>query len=184
MKFRHICASLGVFCFAILLTSCLTPQESNPDSNGLRPNINTNFNSNMGNSNANEVDDDEVALNTLVNLPFEPKESVWREEKIEANANSNQEPGEIGSKLTAVLRFSENEIGSLVGGSDKAPFATELEAENWFPAELIAKGETSGDHTLKGTAYSAARFFKPPYTSGSLIRIKETDYFVLILQSK
>jgi len=45
-------------------------------------------------------------------------------------------------------------------------------------------GELSGDDSLKGLAYSADSFFQEPYTSGRVIRIDGTDYFVLELSAK
>jgi hypothetical protein len=185
MELPQIRASGSMVAIALLFSACLSPQESNIDSNTLRPNINTNFNSNTD-ANSNTSEDDETALNTLINLPFVPKENAWRKERITADANSNVAPEPTDYKLTAVLKFSENDTQELISKSkgNKMPFKTELEAESWFPAELIAKGETSGDSTLKGLAYGVEDFVKAPYSSGVLIQIDDTDYFVLVLQTK
>jgi len=54
-----------------------------------------------------------------------------------------------------------------------------IPVETWFPEELVAQGETSGDTALRGEACSAASFFQEPYMSGRVVRIEATDYFVL-----
>ena len=167
-------------------TACVAPEESTVDSNTLRPNVNTNFNSDAANANANTAKDDEQELDKLVNLPFTPQETVWRTDKVGNVANSNRVPVPTGYVLTAVLKFTEEDADALINQTkDKAPLSeTELEAESWFPAELIAKSETSGNSTIKGTVYSAQGFIKSPYSAGRLIRIDDTDYFVLKLHTK
>ena len=54
-------------------------------------------------------------------------------------------------------------------------------AETWFPEELTAQSQLSGEGVLKGTAYAANEFFNIPYGSGKVTRIRGTDYFVLEL---
>ncbi len=177
--------AIGLFLLVSLCASCLSPEESTVDSNTLRPNRNTNSNSNLVEANANTAEDDENKLEDLVKLPFTPEENVWRVAKPGKDANSNRVPGPNDYQLTAVLKFSDEDKAALLeslGG--KAPFPTTVAPESWFPAELIAKGETSGDSTLKGVAYPATNFLKTPYSEGNLIQINETDYFVLRLQTK
>ena len=160
--------------FGLIQTACLSPEESNVDSNTLRPNINTNFDSNATNANANKAEDDEAELDKLVNLSFVPEENVWRKDIVGGQADSNRAPGPSDYKLTAVLRFSEKDTKSLVAkvSAAKPPFDAEIEVETWFPAELIAQGDTTGNSKIKGKGYSADDFLKPPYSQGSLIRIK------------
>ena len=188
MSFTPFRAFLVSVACLFIISGCVGPEESNIDSNKLRPNINTDANSNAANAdpNANVAKDDENRLNELIKLPFEPEENVWRQDEIKADANTNQAPGPAGTKLTAVLKFSEKDSKELLSKAAEKddPFETDLEPESWFPADLIAKSETSGDSTLKGMAHNADAFIKPPYASGSLIKINETDYFVLVLRTK
>jgi len=66
----------------------------------------------------------------------------------------------------------------------KPPTPAKIGSELWFPAELIAQADNSGDDTLNGTTYAANAFFQPPFTDGKLTRIQGTDYFVLELTAQ
>lgn len=111
---------------------------------------------------------DELAL--LINLPFEPVEIAYRESN---DKNSRH--------LTAVLRFSSAEADSITAKADaiKPPQETQVKIEEWFPAELVDRGDVQLETTLPGKTYPANEFFKDPFNSGTLTRIGETDYFVL-----
>lgn len=186
MEFPRTRVQLLVIVGALFLVACVSPENSTIDTNALRPNVNTNFNSNAANANANTTQDDERELDKIVNLPFTPEETVWRKDKIAADTNDNRVPGPVDYKLTAVMKFKESDVEALVlkAKEKTPPRAIDLEPETWFPAELIAKTQTSGKSTIEGLSYSAEGFMKPPYSVGSLIHIKDTDYFVLKLQTK
>ena len=152
---------------------------------------NTNINSNIANANQAVnvtrkniyAKDDTVELGKVVNLPATPEESDWREEPISVQQSGNQSPISNKRKLTAVLKFSAEDAQRIVEQAEKydAPKSAAINTEDWFPAELIAQSQLSGDETLKGTAYAANDFILQPYTSGRIARIEETDYFVLEL---
>jgi len=134
-------------------------------------------NSNAVNTATNETSKNAETANTnleelrpLIALPFEPEDAVWR-------------GGSGEKKLIAVLRFSTADADKLVEEAKKikAPEPGKIGSELWFPAELIAQADNSGDDTLKGTAYAANQFLQPPFTGGKLTRIEGTDYFVLEL---
>ena len=59
-----------------------------------------------------------------------------------------------------------------------------IENETWFPDDLIAYGEMSGDDTLKGTSYAANAFLQDPFNEGRVVRIEGTNYFVLEATAK
>lgn len=166
-----------IFLFVMFSFSCNKSNIDQGEVNKLRPDINENANSNVD-PNANVAEDNETELNSLINLPFEPSENVYREDFVKGSKDKR--------KVTAVLKFSEDDVRSLLEQleSKSKPFATKLETEPWFPAELIAKSQTSGDESIKGISYNAESFFKPPFNSGSLTRVNDTDYFVLTLQAK
>jgi hypothetical protein len=42
----------------------------------------------------------------------------------------------------------------------------------------------SGDDSLNGVAYAADSFYQEPFTSGRIVRVDGTDYFVLELSAK
>lgn len=189
MKFPAMKSFIGFSTIVFLFASCVSPEESVEDSNTLRPKVNTNINADLANvnSNANVAEDDLLKLKDIINLPFEPEFNDYRQEPLVESVSSNRVPGPTDKKLTVVLKFSAKDTEKLMTElkkSKKPPFETETEAEDWFPAELIAKRETSGDGTLKGVGYSSEKFTKTPFNTGTLIYIKDTDYFVLILQTQ
>jgi hypothetical protein len=137
-------------------------------------------NSNAVNAAANESAKNGETANTnleelrpLIALPFEPEDAVWR-------------GGTDEKKLIAVLRFGTADADKLVEEAKKIkpPTAAKIGSELWFPAELIAQADNSGDDTLNGTTYAANAFFQPPFTDGKLTRIQGTDYFVLELTAQ
>ncbi len=161
--------------------SCVEDRDYGEASN-LRPNINRNV---EVNANANVAEDSEEKLDELVNLPIGPEENVFREERVTEANTSNRAGTAADKRLTVVLRYTEENSDKLVRmlSERNPPFKTEVASEAWFPAELKAKSETTGNQQLKGTGYSADDFAKPPWMKGSIIRIDETNYFILILQT-
>ena len=153
----------------VFYTACSSAGGDSSNSNSGNSNINT-ANSN---TNSNAVKDDVDELELTIKLPFHPEEAVWREE------NS-------GKKLVGVLRFLKEDANKIVvqAGSYKPPAPDIINTENWFPAELIAQSQTSGDETLKGLSYAANDFLQPPFSDGKITRIEGTDYFVLELLAK
>src|ERR1043166_3410453 len=124
---------------------------------------------------ANSAKTNAEELQLLVNIPFEIEDEdiVWKEYATQ-------------KKLVAVLRFSKEDANKMVAeaSTHQAPQNVTISSEPWFPSELIAQGELSGDDTLKGLSYAADSFFQEPYSSGRVVRIEGTDYFVLELSAK
>lgn len=117
----------------------------------------------------------------MINLPVEPEETVWREDPADP-ANQQQ----FSKKLTAVLKFSATDTAKLSAIIEKGspPLSATIGTESWFPAELIAQGDLSGDDTLKGDSFAATDFYLPPYTDGKITHVENTDYFILELFAK
>ena len=124
------------------------------------------------NSNASPAKDDAEEFSKVVNLAVAPEEVLWRESETKS-----------GKKLVAVLKYSSVDAQTIVANAEKhrAAIAAELDAENWFPPELIAQSQGSGDEILKGKSYAANDFFSESYKNGKITRINDTDYFVLEL---
>lgn len=124
------------------------------------------------NANANLSKDDVEEFGKIVNLPAKPEEVTWRE--IDSQKTK---------KLIAVLKFSARDAQVVAEQAEKhkAVETIKLDAEDWFPPELIAKSQESGDESLKGSAYQADDFLQNPYKNGRLARIGDSDYFVLEL---
>jgi hypothetical protein len=140
-------------------------QPARPDSSAGSANS-----ANAANESANATKTNVEELGMLINMPIETEEAVWR-----------NEPGQ--KRIIAVLRFSPNDAQRFVEQAEKIrkPTNASIGTESWFPAELIAQSDQSGDDTLKGISYAADDFYQAPYTQGRIVRIENTDYFVLEL---
>ena len=123
-------------------------------------------NANVARSNAEE-------LGVIVNIPYDTEDVAWKEDAAH-------------KKVIAVLRFSPEDSARVVAEAQKVrtPEPATVSSETWFPAELIAQSEISGDDDLKGQSYAADQFFQDPYMNGRIVRIETTDYFVLELSAK
>lgn len=126
---------------------------------------------NQADSNAASSNSEELGL--LVNMPFETEDVVWKED-IEKKS------------LVAVMLLSPANAEKLVSEASqiRPPEQAAISTESWFPAELVAQSGMSGENVLKGQAYAANAFFQEPYTGGRVIRIENTNYFVLDLSRK
>lgn len=123
--------------------------------------------------NANVAQSNVEELGLMLKIPYETEDLVWK-----ADAGQRH--------VIAVLRFSPEDADKIVieaqslGPASNVSIAT----ETWFPDELIAQGDSSGDHALKGTAYAANNFYQEPFTTGRITRIDDTEYFILELAAK
>src|SRR5688500_2907773 len=83
-------------------------------------------------------------LSLLVKVPYETEDIVWKDD----GANK---------RVIAVLRFAPTDADQIVAEAQKfgPPSNVTLAAESWFPSELIAQSEMSGDGKLNGVAYAA-----------------------------
>lgn len=163
--------------FAVqLLIGCGRSGENNTTSG-----VNSSASNSQGDQTVSANDNIEE-FGTVVNIPFEPEEVVWKEEALP------KQNGEQAStkKLIAVMKFSREDAKKIVGQSEKIKpgEAAAVGTERWFPAELIAKSEMEGTDSLRGVSYSAADFYLPPYTSGTITRVENTDFFILELLAK
>ena len=161
MQFSRFAAPLSFLLAIQILTGCGSPAR----------NVNTGNASASANSSSTSkiVPKDNVEeFAILVHLPYEPEEVAWTEDPT-------------GKTLTAVVRFSPENTAKMSAEAAKLGAATPetLSVASWYPAELIAQGELSGESTLQGTSYPAESFLNPPYTQGKLTRIENTDYFIL-----
>ncbi len=124
--------------------------------------------------------DDIEELGKIIKLAFVPEEATYSE----INLNDGN-PAPNKKKLIAVLKFSTENANQIVAQAEKynPPAPADLDAENWFPPELVAKSQETGDDFLKGAAYAANDFLQSPYSNGRMTRINDTNYFALELFS-
>jgi len=138
---------------------CSGAQE--PANRPITTNTNSNAELNSANSNLEE-------LKMLINVPYETEDLAWKKE-------------DGSEKIVAVLRFSPEDADRITAESGPAKGKVSISPESWYPSELTAQSETSGDSGLDGTAYDPKLFLIEPYTQGRLIRIDATNYFLLEL---
>lgn len=155
-----------ICCFAIL-TSCSDSGSSNSASTA----ANTNKAVSSNSAPAAKTNVEELAL--LINIPYESEDASWKEDAAR-------------KRIIAVFRFNPVETAKVIGDAEKIrpPEGVSVASESWFPPELIAQSEMSGDDTLKAQSYAANAFFNAPYDDGRIARIEGTDYFVLELSAK
>jgi hypothetical protein len=136
-------------------------------------NSNSSANANAASANSNTTKTNVEELGMLVNVPYESDECSFREFPSQ-------------KKIVAVLRFSQNEANRLIADAEKIrpPERVSIDPESWFPPELVAQGDSSAEDQLKGNAYAANAFFQDPYTNGRIIKIDDSDYFILELNAK
>lgn len=154
--------------YFLLVVSCNNP-------NAADSNVNQNTSGNSVNAENKKLPKDNVEeLSNLIKMPETPEEAVWREDET-------QNPQ--GKKLTAVLKFTAEKANKISESAAKPQPAAgvQIGTEDWYPEELTAQTQLSGNESLKGTAYAANDFLNPPYTRGKLVRVENTDYFVLEL---
>ena len=119
-------------------------------------------------SNSNKANTNGEELGMLINFAWETEDLAWKKD-------------EAKKALTAAFRLSQEDAKKLSDQlSSKGQGAPkEVSVEDWFPAELIAQGESRGGSTVPATAYSADELYQQPYTQGTISRIEGTDYFVV-----
>ena len=158
MKFKTA-VILAFFASTALFLACV---DLGGNANSTRP-TNTSSITERPNSPRTNVEE----LGILVKVPYKTEDIVWKEDIDK-------------KRILAVMRFSPADANKLVaeGGVTGTP-ETSIPVESWFPDELIAQGEMSGDAALKGVSYSAIAFVQEPYTVGKITRIEGTDYFIL-----
>ena len=165
MKIFHAGRFLVFLTFAFLLAGCVGGDSTNKKAANAAQNSNVK-------TNASQTKDDPGEFDKIVSLPFVPEEVTWREVDTQN-----------GKKLIAVLKFSPQDSQAIATNAEKyrPALAAELDAEDWFPPELIAQSQESGDGILKGKNYAANDFISRSYVTGKLTRINDTNYFVLEL---
>ena len=159
---------LGLLLTIIFFNACSPNRNGN--SNTLSPNSSRNAAVLTGET---VVQDDLETLAKIIKLPFAPDEATF------------SETDQNGKKLVAVLKFSPADAAAIAAVAEKhqPPVVADIDAEMWFPPELIAKSQETGDEFLKGIAYAPNDFLQAPYINGKLTRLNDTNYFILDLTS-
>jgi len=122
------------------------------------------------------VKDNWEELASLIKMPFEPEDLVWKEVSA----------GNQGRRLLAVFQLSPADSKKLVENASKIRpgIPVNLPTEKWFPPELVSESELNNDEGIAATSYGADEFLQPPFTEGKLARVGSSDFFVLELFAK
>ena len=175
----------AVFVSAYFFAGCKTYDN---DSNVIRQSTNENQNAKIKDIGENQspAKDDAEELGKLIKIPYQTEEALWKTDQVVKDQNNNSDPAPDNKKLIAVLKFNSADAQKIVEQAEQYRPAGEvsINVESWFPPELIAKSQESGDETIKGNRYAPNDFAQPPYQNGSLTRISGTDYFVLELSAR
>lgn len=120
---------------------------------------------------AKAANDNAEELGMLMNLPYAPVEVAFRESA-----------GNV-RMVSAVVRFSTAEADTITKKAEAVKPAedTRVKVEEWFPSELVDRSDVQLDPTIPGKLYPADEFFKEPFTTGTMTRIGETDYFYIVM---
>lgn len=164
MLFLKRSAPASLLFLLLLLASCTAPAGNSSSANA-----------DQGNRVAaipKKANDKPEELGMLINFTLEPQDIVWQQ-------------SESPKKVVAVFRLVGDETERFADQlKSKSPGAAKsVTVEDWFPAELVAGGETTGGSSVDGTAYPADEFFQTPYMQGTITRINDTDFFVLELSA-
>lgn len=140
-------------------------------------------NSSSPNASAVAPKDNVEDLANIIKLNVEPEEATYAETNLNDQHGEQNLPGPNEKKLVAVLKFSPEKAAQIIAQAEKyqPPAASETSAESWYPAELTAQSQLTGDGTIKGITYSAQDFMQAPYRNGKLTKIDNTNYFILEL---
>jgi hypothetical protein len=122
-----------------------------------------------------------AAATTLVPRPIS---ATWHRE----TRGSNRVAGVPGPKdylLVAVLRYADKETAEVVSAAAglERPRAGETEIRDWFPDAMKQRAikNERGTLVIRGERLSAERFLRSPLLNGSLVRIPDSNDFVLML---
>jgi hypothetical protein len=116
-----------------------------------------------------ETNDDVDDLAEVIKLPLLPEDVVWQQFEMQG-----------GKKIIAVIRFTPEDTATVLAQS-KAGEKAEIAAERWFPQELTAQSDISGDQVLHGTIYATNIFFKDSFNKGRIVKLDNSDYFIVEL---
>ncbi|HEX9960032.1 MAG TPA: hypothetical protein VGB00_03820 [Pyrinomonadaceae bacterium] len=143
----------------------------------------SNASRNMNESTAEnvEVRTDIENLEKQINLPVRPQEVVWTAEVFDNSKGAV--PGPTDYRLTALLKYDDKSAAELkrkLGAEIMETSLGNADVKPWFPDEVKKEAKTADGRTyLEGEKYSPASFFKSNYRNGNLIRVGNTNYFVL-----
>src|SRR5215210_1981002 len=70
------------------------------------------------NENANLAKDNTENLKVIIKMPFEPEETVWREDAMNQRNSENRDFSATDKKLTAALRFTAEDADKIAAQAE------------------------------------------------------------------
>lgn len=129
-----------------------------------------------------EISDDIEVLAQNINLPFRPAEAKWQA-KTMGNLNSSV-PGPTDYELTAVLKYTDADAQMLIKRLEEIPVDKKIgsiKVKEWFPEDVRSAAQKINDQiVIEGANYSPDLYLRSPYSGGKLIRVGNTNNFVLV----
>jgi len=170
--FSNQIVALAIIFSIVPLAGCVGGEEAANNSAPVSPRE-------VNEKNTPQVNEKAEELGLLIKLPFVPVEVAWVEQP--AVAEPGRSPGPNDKKLRAVILYEKEDADQLAAEAAKLgePTAVEIDADTWFPAELLSQSELNEGQKIMGKAYSADMLFQAPYLAGTMVRIDETNYFVV-----
>ncbi|HQU82395.1 MAG TPA: hypothetical protein PKY59_04680 [Pyrinomonadaceae bacterium] len=174
------------FCFQTALVVISLAFAACGVSNSATANRQTNpRNMNESNVKTTEVKTSIEELEKQINLSVRPSEVKWVAEIFDNS--KGMIPGPNDYRLTALLKYDDKTTAELVKKleletSEKSLGNTDI--KEWFPEEVKNSAKTMDNRKfLEGAKYQPKSFFRGTYQNGDLIKVGETNYFVLNLFS-
>jgi hypothetical protein len=186
MKSKPNFSFMPVLIMMIVLAAACGSSSSQAVDNAVVGNR-SNASRNMNESNAKtpEISTDIEGLEKQIKLPVRPAEVKWTAETFDNSQGAV--PGPSDYRLTALLKYDDKGAAELVDKLAAQISDTSLgnaDLKPWFPDEVKKQATTRDDRKyLEGAKYSPEAFFHAPYQNGNLIRVGQTNYFVLNLFS-
>lgn len=135
---------------------------------------------------SNAAHDQEVKANSdvnelrqYVNLPYEPASVLWQKQARGDASADRSAPGPSDWSIICLLQFKAEDAARIVGQTAQGQTGKtkKIKSQDWFPDAI--KRTASPDNLIEGQSFDPAAFYKSPLTNGTLIRIGETNYFIL-----
>ena len=165
MRFRKVTAILTTILTFSLLSGC--------GGDAGNPTINANAAGNAAAATTSKANTNAEELGLLINFAWETEDLAWKRDDTKKT-------------LIAAFRLSPEDARKLSEqlNSKGQGAPKEVAVEEWFPAELVAQGETGGSSTVPTLAFPANDLYQPPFTQGTISRVDGTDYFVIELNAQ
>ncbi len=178
-------ASGAAVCSLVLLLTACDHSNSQTIKNSTAGQSAVSRNMNQSNAPNVEVQTDIESLGKTINLPIVPSEAHWTEELFDNSKGAF--PGPSDQRLTALMKFDDTgaaQMAAALAAQTPEKSLGSTDVKFWFPEEVKNAAQTADGRTrIEGAKYSPAAFFRAPYRNGNLIRVGETNYFVLNLFS-